>query len=433
MGPEYVVAPVVAESGVSTHGAGASSSAVTPDGQLLGETPLGEPTHGVPPAARGMRRTNHVCSIKACANLLSPSNPWKMCDLCRSRDRAGRRLKALRDSGLIPPELAEGKIWRVRLEVEGKTPRGSAPPGTQGEKKSKKKKQKKKTEEAEEKEKENGGEGEAAGATPAPASAPTPALAPAPASAPAPTPAPNAPVTEASGSGATVDANMTDNMDASPSVQPVAGEESNTSAAAPAGQLSEQEQYAVAMASSTTVFNSVPEPERPPFLFVDPVSPEEAAAMKSRYEKLSELAATLAAAAAAAAQQTVVPPVSNSAQQPGQATGSASVSAVATADPPTSASAAPQKKQTKGKGKAKATAQSSAEQQASGRCQPHRHRDRLSAHIEPSAGCRETAATTYQARVDAVMNTTARAPGLPRARPGKCVPGETSVVERLSS
>ncbi|KAI9063536.1 hypothetical protein FKP32DRAFT_1757971 [Trametes sanguinea] len=350
MGPEYVVAPVVAESGVSTNGAGASSSAITPgaDGQPLGETPLGEPTHGVPPAARGMRRTNHVCSIKACANLLSPSNPWKMCDLCRSRDRAGRRLKALRDSGLIPPELAEGKIWRVRLEVEGKTPRGSAPPGTQGEKKSKKKKQKKKTEEAKDKEKENGGEGEAAGATPAPAAAP----------------APDASAMEASGSGATADANMTDNMDASPSVQPVAGEASNSSAPAPAGQLSEQEQYAAAMASSTTVFNSVPEPERPPFLFVDPVSPEEAAAMKSRYEKLSELAATLAAAAAAAAQQTVVPSVSDSAQQPGQATGSASVSAVATADPPASASAAPQKKQTKGKGKAKATAQSSAEQQA---------------------------------------------------------------------
>lgn len=86
----------------------------------LEDTPLGEPSSGVPPAARGTRRTNHVCSIKTCSNLLSPSNPWKMCDLCRSRDRAGRRLKALRDSGLIPPELAAGKIVEVKMEVEGR-------------------------------------------------------------------------------------------------------------------------------------------------------------------------------------------------------------------------------------------------------------------------------------------------------------------------
>ncbi|EJF63775.1 hypothetical protein DICSQDRAFT_179027 [Dichomitus squalens LYAD-421 SS1] len=82
------------------------------------DTPLGDSASGVPPAARGFRRTNHVCSIKQCANLLSPSNPWKMCDLCRSRDRAGRRLKALRDSGLIPAELAAGKIVEVKMEVE---------------------------------------------------------------------------------------------------------------------------------------------------------------------------------------------------------------------------------------------------------------------------------------------------------------------------
>ena len=84
------------------------------------DTPLGEPRHGLPPAARGMRRTNHVCSIRACANLLSPNNPWKMCDLCRSRDRAGRRLKALRDSGLISGAVAADRIWAIRSEVEGR-------------------------------------------------------------------------------------------------------------------------------------------------------------------------------------------------------------------------------------------------------------------------------------------------------------------------
>ena len=98
---------------------------VDPD-YIVEDTPLGEPTNGLPPAARGMRRTNHVCSIKACANLLSPNNPWKMCDLCRSRDRAGRRLKALRDSGLISAEVAAGKILEIRSEVEGKEKEKSA-------------------------------------------------------------------------------------------------------------------------------------------------------------------------------------------------------------------------------------------------------------------------------------------------------------------
>ncbi|KAH7882503.1 hypothetical protein F5I97DRAFT_1910909, partial [Phlebopus sp. FC_14] len=42
---------------------------------------------GIPPAARGIRRENSVCSVKACFNLLSPSVPWKMCDTCRAHDR----------------------------------------------------------------------------------------------------------------------------------------------------------------------------------------------------------------------------------------------------------------------------------------------------------------------------------------------------------
>lgn len=82
---------------------------------------------GLPPAARGTRRTNHVCSIKVCHNLLSPSNPWKMCDSCRSRDREARKIKALRESG---------------LDVDPLPPRPKTPPQAKGEKKTKKKKKK---------------------------------------------------------------------------------------------------------------------------------------------------------------------------------------------------------------------------------------------------------------------------------------------------
>ncbi|KAF7797055.1 hypothetical protein EIP86_008247 [Pleurotus ostreatoroseus] len=68
---------------------------------------------GIPPPARGTRRTNHVCSIKPCFNLLSPSTPWKMCDTCRARDREARRIKALRDSGImvdpLPPRVTREK------------------------------------------------------------------------------------------------------------------------------------------------------------------------------------------------------------------------------------------------------------------------------------------------------------------------------------
>ncbi|RDX54642.1 hypothetical protein OH76DRAFT_1398025 [Lentinus brumalis] len=134
LGPEFT--GVVAEAGVG-------ATQAQQDGE---DTPLGEPTSGVPPAARGTRRTNHVCSIKTCSNLLSPSNPWKMCDLCRSRDRASRRLKALRDSGLIPPEVAAGKIVEMKMEVEGRDVRGK---GEKKEKKPKGGKKKKKAKKGE--------------------------------------------------------------------------------------------------------------------------------------------------------------------------------------------------------------------------------------------------------------------------------------------
>ncbi|KAI0064984.1 hypothetical protein BV25DRAFT_1822764 [Artomyces pyxidatus] len=50
-----------------------------------------------PPPVRGIRRTNHVCSIKACYNMLDPNSPWKMCDSHREKDRISRRRKAERD------------------------------------------------------------------------------------------------------------------------------------------------------------------------------------------------------------------------------------------------------------------------------------------------------------------------------------------------
>ncbi len=137
--PEYITEAAAVDF-IHETGTGISATLALLADQPPGEdTPLGEPTTGVPPAARGTRRTNHVCSIKACSNLLSPSNPWKMCDLCRSRDRAGRRIKALRDSGLIPPEEAAAKIVEVRMEVEGKERRERRDKGTKKKKKGKKK------------------------------------------------------------------------------------------------------------------------------------------------------------------------------------------------------------------------------------------------------------------------------------------------------
>lgn len=94
----------------------------------------GTPGTGFPPAARGMRRANHVCIIKACFNLLSPTNPWRMCDMCRAKDRAHRREKALRAN---EPITSEGDGANQEQEEDGEKP-----------KKPKKKKKKKKTVEA---------------------------------------------------------------------------------------------------------------------------------------------------------------------------------------------------------------------------------------------------------------------------------------------
>ncbi|EKM56959.1 uncharacterized protein PHACADRAFT_194534 [Phanerochaete carnosa HHB-10118-sp] len=75
---------------------------------------------GVPPAARGVRRTNHVCTIKGCHNLLSPSTPWKMCDDCRAHERTVRKIRALRESGMMVDPLPPRMPPRERKEKQSK-------------------------------------------------------------------------------------------------------------------------------------------------------------------------------------------------------------------------------------------------------------------------------------------------------------------------
>jgi hypothetical protein len=79
---------------------------------------------GVPPAARGVRRTNHICSIKGCHNLLSPSMPWKMCDDCREYERTVRKIRALRESGVMvdpPPPRMPPRERKEKPPKEKKT------------------------------------------------------------------------------------------------------------------------------------------------------------------------------------------------------------------------------------------------------------------------------------------------------------------------
>ncbi|KAH9926696.1 uncharacterized protein B0H18DRAFT_1005159 [Fomitopsis serialis] len=155
----------------------ASPESVLDGGSELDEEPgasydnEGTPGTGFPPAARGMRRTNHVCSIKACFNLLAPTNPWRMCDVCRARDRAHRREKALRDSGVIttPPPRAPRKskdAGESSADGAGQEPvggDGQTTGGTGGDppKKPKKKKKKKKVAEPVAVQPESGGTGAA--------------------------------------------------------------------------------------------------------------------------------------------------------------------------------------------------------------------------------------------------------------------------------
>ncbi|KAH9017125.1 hypothetical protein EDB83DRAFT_2438409 [Lactarius deliciosus] len=53
----------------------------------------------IPPPARGARRSNTVCSVKWCHNVLDYRSPWKMCETHREKDRMNRKRKSDRDKG----------------------------------------------------------------------------------------------------------------------------------------------------------------------------------------------------------------------------------------------------------------------------------------------------------------------------------------------
>ena len=67
-----------------------------------------------PSAAGAPRRTNYVCSMKGCHNLLAPQIPWKMCDICREHDRENRKNKKLRDLGQLPPLRFQTNIGTLK-------------------------------------------------------------------------------------------------------------------------------------------------------------------------------------------------------------------------------------------------------------------------------------------------------------------------------
>ncbi|EIN08733.1 hypothetical protein PUNSTDRAFT_143467 [Punctularia strigosozonata HHB-11173 SS5] len=102
MGNRYIVGRGSSTAGEDGDGAGSSAVIPMADPQEH-QLPQEYDDRGVPipPAIRGARRTNFVCSVAKCFNLLSPRSPWKMCDGCRERDREVRgRLEKLRKEGV---------------------------------------------------------------------------------------------------------------------------------------------------------------------------------------------------------------------------------------------------------------------------------------------------------------------------------------------
>ncbi|KAI0319138.1 hypothetical protein OF83DRAFT_1111973 [Amylostereum chailletii] len=82
---------------------------------------LGNDTRkSIPPPARGWRRTNHVCNIRHCQNLLTTNSPWKMCEFHREKDREARRRKA---------EQAAEKSQQPSGEDAGEAVSGQRPTG----------------------------------------------------------------------------------------------------------------------------------------------------------------------------------------------------------------------------------------------------------------------------------------------------------------
>ncbi|KDQ60402.1 hypothetical protein JAAARDRAFT_605406 [Jaapia argillacea MUCL 33604] len=72
-----------------------------------------------PPPIRGTRRSNHVCSVRQCKNLLDPKVPWKMCELCRARDRQVRNSKGKGKKDVVVVAVEEGGGDEEEGEGEG--------------------------------------------------------------------------------------------------------------------------------------------------------------------------------------------------------------------------------------------------------------------------------------------------------------------------
>ncbi|KAI9444191.1 hypothetical protein H4582DRAFT_1069488 [Lactarius indigo] len=66
----------------------------------------------IPPPARGARRSNTVCSVKWCHNVLDYRSPWKMCETHREKDRMNRKRKSDRDKG-FPSDVNEEVAGQV--------------------------------------------------------------------------------------------------------------------------------------------------------------------------------------------------------------------------------------------------------------------------------------------------------------------------------
>lgn len=101
------------ESGSRTRGVEslyANEDAFETEGAGMSEDDIDESS--IPPAARGSRRSNTVCSVKWCQNVLYHRSPWKMCDTHREKDRMNRRRKSGRDND-VPGDLDEGRVGQV--------------------------------------------------------------------------------------------------------------------------------------------------------------------------------------------------------------------------------------------------------------------------------------------------------------------------------
>ncbi|KAF8260768.1 hypothetical protein EI94DRAFT_875467 [Lactarius quietus] len=75
----------------------------------------------IPPPARGARRSNTVCSVKWCQNVLDYRSPWKMCETHREKDRMNRKRKSDRDKGIagdVGDEVAGQIIEHASMDAD---------------------------------------------------------------------------------------------------------------------------------------------------------------------------------------------------------------------------------------------------------------------------------------------------------------------------